>query len=141
MKRLIGQDPARSAIREWIASFAYGAGKLIFDLLLCSLMSVEPLGQRLDTAPPRHHHRVPSPTRRRRLERAHRFWWLAEHLGSTQSPMARPRPGCLTLTSRPINCSPLSSIGSELRGFPLVSSGRRVCPPLRPSPSSPLQRP
>ena len=80
MKRLIGQDPPRSTIREWIASFAYGAGKLIFDLLLRSLMSVEPLGEPLDTAPPGHLDRVPSPTKRRHLERAHCFWSLAEHL-------------------------------------------------------------
>jgi hypothetical protein len=79
MERVVGRGPARSTVREWIASFAYGAGKLIFDLLLRSLMSVEPLGQLLDTAAPRHLHRVPSPTKRRRLERANRFWSLAEH--------------------------------------------------------------
>jgi len=80
MERVIGRGPVRSTVREWIASFAYGAGKLIFDLLLRSLMSVEPLGQLLDTAPPRHLDRVPSPTKQRRLERAHRFWSLAEQL-------------------------------------------------------------
>ena len=80
MKRLIGQDPARSTVREWIAAFAYGAGKLIFDLLLRALMRVEPLSELPDTAPPGHLHRVPSRAKRRRLECAHRFWQLAEHL-------------------------------------------------------------
>jgi hypothetical protein len=80
MKRVVGRGPARSTVREWIASFAYGAGELLCDLLLRGLMSVEPLGELADTAPPGHLHRVPSPTKRRRLERAHRFWQLAEHL-------------------------------------------------------------
>jgi len=80
MERLIGQGPVRSTVREWTTSFAYGAGELLFDLLLRSLMSVEPLSELPDTAPPGHLHRIPSRTKRRRLERAHRFWSLAEHL-------------------------------------------------------------
>jgi hypothetical protein len=52
----------------------------MFDLLLRGLMRFEPLGELPDTAPPGHLHRVSSRTKRRRLERAHRFWQLAEHL-------------------------------------------------------------
>jgi hypothetical protein len=80
MERVVGRGPARSTVREWIASFAYGAGKLLFDLLLRGLMRVEPLSELPDTAPPGHLHRVPSRTKRRCLECAHRFWQLAEHL-------------------------------------------------------------
>jgi hypothetical protein len=80
MECLIGQGPVRSTVREWIASFAYGAGELLFDLLLRGLMSVDPLGELPETPPPAHLHRVPSRTKRRRMERAHRFWHLAEHL-------------------------------------------------------------
>jgi hypothetical protein len=79
MERLIGQGPVRSTVREWVTSFTYGAGDLMFDLLLRRLMTFKPLSELPDT-PPRHLHRVPSRTRRRRLERAHRFWQLAEHL-------------------------------------------------------------
>lgn len=80
MERLVGQGPVRSTVREWITSFAYGTGDLLFDLLLRGLMRVEPLRELADTAPPAHLHRVLSHTKRRRLERAHRFWQLAEHL-------------------------------------------------------------
>jgi hypothetical protein len=90
LKHLIGQGPVRSTVREWIASFAYGAGELLFDLLLRSLTRVEPLGELLDTAPPGHLHRVPSRTKRRRMERAHRFWQLAEHLYA-QAKVRLPR--------------------------------------------------
>jgi len=90
MERLIGQGPVRSTVREWIASFAYGAGELLFDLLLRSLTRVEPLGELPDTPPPAHLHRVPSRAKRRRLERAHRFWQLAEHLYA-QAKVRLPR--------------------------------------------------
>jgi hypothetical protein len=90
MERLIGQGPVRSTVREWIASLAYGAGELLFDLLLRGLMRFEPLSKLPDTPPPQHLHRVPSPTRRRRLERADRFWQLAEHLYA-QAKVRLPR--------------------------------------------------
>jgi hypothetical protein len=80
MERVVGRGPVRSTVREWITSFAYGAGELLFDLLLRNLMRVEPLIELPETAPPGHLHRVPSRTKRRRLEHAHRFWQLAEHL-------------------------------------------------------------
>jgi hypothetical protein len=80
MKRLIGQGPVRSTVREWIESFACGAGELLFDLLRRSLMALNPLVELSETPPPTHLDRVPSPTRRHRLGRAHRFWQLAEHL-------------------------------------------------------------
>ena len=80
MKRATGRGPVRSTVREWITSFAYGAGELLFDLLLRGLMSVGPLSELPETAAPAHLHRIPSRTKRRRLERAHRFWQLAEHL-------------------------------------------------------------
>lgn len=82
--RLVNQlpslGPARSTAREWVASFAYGAGELLLDLLLHQLLALDPLIELPDTAPPRHLDRIPNPTKRRRLERAHRFWLLAEQL-------------------------------------------------------------
>lgn len=80
MKRVTGRGPARSTVREWIVSFAYGAGQLLFDLLRRSLMAVNPLVELPETPPPPHLDRVPRPIRRHRLERAHRFWQLTEHL-------------------------------------------------------------
>jgi len=80
MGRLIGQGPVRSTVREWITSFAYGAGELMFDLLLHGLMTFKPLTELPDTLPPPHLNRVPGRTKRRRLEHAYRFWQLAEQL-------------------------------------------------------------
>jgi hypothetical protein len=80
MERLMGQGPARSTVREWTTSFAYGAGELMFDLVLHGLMTFKPLTELSDTPPPQRLNRVPSRTRRRRLEHAHRFWQLAEQL-------------------------------------------------------------
>jgi len=77
---LIGQGPVRSTIREWIASFAYGAGHLLFDLLLRFLMAVNPLVELPETPMPMHLDRVPSLTKRYRLGRAHRFVQLTECL-------------------------------------------------------------
>lgn len=77
---LIGQGPVRSTVREWIVSFAYGAGHLLFDLLRRSLMTLNPLVELPDTPMPTHLDRVPSPTKRYRLGRAHRFLQLAERL-------------------------------------------------------------
>ena len=80
MGHLIGQGPVRSTVREWIASFAYGAGELLFDLLRRCLVALNPLAELPETPPPTHLDRVPGPTRRHRLGRAHGFWQLAEHL-------------------------------------------------------------
>ncbi len=80
MKQFPGLCPARSTVREWVASFAYGAGELLFDLLSHQLLRLDPLVDLPDTPPPRHLGRVRGPVKRRRLERAHRFWLLAEHL-------------------------------------------------------------
>jgi hypothetical protein len=90
MDRLIGEGPVRSTVREWIVSFAYGAGELLFDLLRRSLMALNPLVELQETPPPTHLDRVPSPTRRHRLGRAHRFWQLAEHLYA-QAKVRLPR--------------------------------------------------
>ncbi len=72
--------PARSTVREWIRSFAYGAGELLLDLLTRRLLALDPLAELPDSAPPEHLQRIPDPVQRRRLARAHRFWLLAEHL-------------------------------------------------------------
>ena len=80
MKQLPGLNPARSTVREWVASFAYGAGALLFDLLSRQLLRLDPLAELPDTPPPRHLDRIHDPVKRRCLERAHRFWILAEHL-------------------------------------------------------------
>lgn len=80
IRRLAHAGPARSTIREWIDSFAYGAGELLLDSLLRQLMTLNPLAEMPDTAPPQQLNRIPHPIKRRRLERAHRFWLLAEQL-------------------------------------------------------------
>jgi hypothetical protein len=90
MERLIGQGPVRSTVCEWIVSFAYGAGELLFDVLRCSLMALNPLVERPETPPPTHLDQVPSLTRRHRLGRARRFWQLAEHLYA-QAKVRLPR--------------------------------------------------
>jgi len=73
------RGPAPSTVREWVASFAYGAGQLLLDALLRHLFTLDP-GLDLPDLPPEHLDRVPDPNRRRRLENAHTFWLLAEQL-------------------------------------------------------------
>ena len=79
LRRLGGRGPARSTVREWIASFAYGAGYLLLDRLLRYLFAIAPDAD-LPEEPPQHLERVPDSPRRRYLEKAHTFWLLAEHL-------------------------------------------------------------
>ncbi len=80
MKQFPGLNPARSTVREWVESFAYGTGELLLDLLFRQLLRLAPLADMPDTPPPRHLDLIRDPAKRRRLERAHRFWLLAEHL-------------------------------------------------------------
>ena len=82
MKDLPERGPARSTVREWVRSFAYGTGELLLDLLTRQLMTLDPLAElpRVDTPPPAHWDDIPNPTTQCRLERARRFWYLAEHL-------------------------------------------------------------
>ena len=77
---IIGLGVGRSTVREWVASFAYGAGDLLLDLLSRQLLRLDPLAELPDTTPPHHLNRILDPAKRRRMERAHRFWLLAEHL-------------------------------------------------------------
>lgn len=79
MKRLSHLGPARSTVREWIASFAYGAGELLLDRLLRHLLALDP-ALVLPDSPPEHLRRVSDPLKRRRLQRAHTCWLLAERL-------------------------------------------------------------
>jgi hypothetical protein len=79
LRRLGGRGPARSTVREWVASFAYGAGYLLLDLLLRYLFAIAPLAE-LPEEPSEHLDRIPDSPRRRHLEKAHTFWLLAEHL-------------------------------------------------------------
>jgi hypothetical protein len=72
--------PARSTVREWIRSFAYGAGELLLDLLTRRLVALDPLAELPDSIPPEHLQRIPDPIQRRRLGRAHQFWLLGEQL-------------------------------------------------------------
>lgn len=72
------QGPARSTVREWVASFAYGAGYLLLDALLRHLLALDPSIDLPD--PPPHLGRVPDSDRRRHLKKAHTFWLLAEQL-------------------------------------------------------------
>jgi hypothetical protein len=72
--------PARSTVREWIRSFAYGAGELLLDLLTHRLVALDPLVDLPDRAPPEHLQRILAPVQCRRLARARYFWLLGEHL-------------------------------------------------------------
>jgi hypothetical protein len=80
MSELPGTSPARSTVREWVGSFVYGAGELLLDFLLRQLLALDPLTNVLDTVPPQHLDRITDSTEKRRLERAHCFWLLAEQL-------------------------------------------------------------
>lgn len=80
LRQIPEPGPARSTVREWIRSFAYGAGELLLDLLTRYLVALDPLAAFPDRAPPEHFQRIPDPVQRRRLVRAHRFWLLAEQL-------------------------------------------------------------
>lgn len=79
MRELPEDGPAHSTVREWVDSFAYGAGHLLFDYLLRHLLTLAP-GIELPGEPPEHLGRVPEQRKRRRLEKAHTFWLLAEQL-------------------------------------------------------------
>jgi hypothetical protein len=80
LMRAVPKDgPAPSTVREWVDSFAYGAGYLLFDCLLRHLLTLAP-GIELPGEPPIHLTRVPAQRKRRRLEKAHTFWLLAEQL-------------------------------------------------------------
>jgi hypothetical protein len=80
LRQMPEPGPARSTVREWIRSFAYGAGELLLDLLTRRLVALDPLAERPDSVPPKHLERIPDPIQRRRLARAHHFWLLGEHL-------------------------------------------------------------
>lgn len=80
MEQLPSLGPDRSTAREWIGSFAYGAGHLLLDFLIRQLMALAPLAELPDTSAPPHLNRVSDASKRLRLERAYRFWLLAEHL-------------------------------------------------------------
>ena len=82
------QGPARATVREWVASFAYGAGHLLLAALLRHLLALEP-SIVLPEPPPLHLGRVPNAElrrrssverSRRRLEKAHTFLLLTEQL-------------------------------------------------------------
>ena len=90
MERVIGRGPVRSTVREWVTSFAYGAGELLFDLLRRQLMALSPLAELPETPPPKHLDRVTNPTKRRHLANAHHFWQLTEYLYA-QSKTRVPR--------------------------------------------------
>jgi hypothetical protein len=90
MNRLPPPGPARSTVREWITSFTYGAGKLLFGRLLRGVMRITPLAELTEGPPPDHLDRPLSPIKRHRLGRAHRFWQLAEHFYA-QAKVRLPR--------------------------------------------------
>jgi hypothetical protein len=83
-ERLMSQvphpGPDVSTVREWVASFAYGAGHLLLDFLIHRLLALDPLAELPDSGAPSHLDRVPNPVRRSHLERAHHFWLLTESL-------------------------------------------------------------
>ena len=72
--------PPLSTVREWVGAFAYGAGEILFTPLLRQLQELDPLAALPETPPPAHLDRVPDPAQCRRLQRAHRFFLLAEQL-------------------------------------------------------------
>lgn len=79
LRELPEDGPAHSTVREWVGSFAYGAGHLLFDYLLRHLLTLAP-DIELPGEPPRHLNRVPEQCKRQRLEKAHTFWLMAEQL-------------------------------------------------------------
>jgi len=89
LRQLPEAGPARSTVREWLDSFAYGAGELLLGMLTHSLLLLEPLAELPDTVP-EHLARITNPIRRRRLMRAYRFWLLAERLYA-QVKLRQPR--------------------------------------------------
>jgi hypothetical protein len=79
LDKLPGPSPARSTIREWVGSFAYGAGHLLLDALLRHLMALAPDTE--PSTPPVHHfQRVKDTHKRRLLEKAYSFWLSGEAL-------------------------------------------------------------
>jgi hypothetical protein len=80
LRQMPESGPARSTVREWIRSFAYGAGELLLDLLTRQLVALDPLAALPDHASAEQFQRIPDLVQRRRLVRAHRFWLLAEQL-------------------------------------------------------------
>jgi hypothetical protein len=78
------RGPAPSTVQEWVASFAYGAGHLLLDTLLRHLFALDPGIDLPDPPPPlgvgQHLNRTPDSDQRRRLEKAHTFWLLAEQV-------------------------------------------------------------
>jgi len=80
LQRMSEPGPSRSTVREWIRSFAYGAGERLLDRLTRRLVALDPLALLPDRAPPEHLQPIPDPVQHRRLARAHRFWLLARHL-------------------------------------------------------------
>jgi hypothetical protein len=80
LRQMTEPGPARSTVREWIRSFAYGAGELLLDLLTRRLVALNPWVALPDRAPPEHLQRIPDLVQRRRLARAHHFWLLAEQI-------------------------------------------------------------
>lgn len=90
LRRMPETGPARSTIREWIHSFAYGAGALLLDLLTRYLITLDPLAAFPDRPPPGHLRRIADPLVGHRLARAYHFWLLAEHLYA-QIKVRQPR--------------------------------------------------
>lgn len=79
MGKLPSTSPARSTVREWVGSFAYGAGQLLLDALLRHLLALAPHTE--VSAPAPHHFRRVKDTRKRRLlEKAYSFWLSGEAL-------------------------------------------------------------
>jgi hypothetical protein len=87
IRKAYRRGPARSTLREWVVSFAYGAGYLLLETLLRHLLALEPGIEIPDALPghllpaprsPRTRHR--STERLRNLQNAHAFWLLAEQL-------------------------------------------------------------
>jgi hypothetical protein len=79
VQEVYDQGPARSTVREWVASYAYGAGHLLLDTLLRHLLALDP-GVDLPDPPPQHLNRVPDSERSQSLKKAYTFWLLAEQL-------------------------------------------------------------
>ena len=79
LRQMPEPGPARSTVREWIRSFAYGAGHLLLGVLQRLLLTLDP-GIEMPDSSPEHLNDVPDPLKRRRLEKAHAFWLLAENL-------------------------------------------------------------
>ena len=136
LRQMPEPGPARSTVREWIRSFAYGAGELLLDLLTRRLVALDPLADSLTA----HHRNISSAFLTQSNAAAWRVPTVSGCWPSSSTPRSRSdSPGS---TLQPRNSSPSCSIGCRDRPSHHGSFGLHACPPRPRHPSErPLVRP